>query len=242
MSEITTAVVLDTETTGFAKPIVPVQVCMIELEGADPRSFAIGSVFKKEFNPGKDIELGAMSTHYLSNEAVKGYSKWDPRMIPASVDAYIGHSIDYDWEAVGSPADVKRICTFAMAKRAWPDVDSHKLGALLIHVLGPAEAIPLLKNAHQADVDAANTIHLVRALANEWDIATWEEFHALSEECRIPLEMTFGKHGPDKAAGKKGMSIVDMVKNDWSYCTWLLKLEDLDPYLRRAIENAKATQ
>lgn len=236
---MTVIAIVDTETTGFLKPIIPVQVAMIELEGDDPREIIVGETWMKSFNPGKEIELGAMSTHFISNEQVQEYPAWDPSLMPEA-DIYIGHSIDYDWEAVGSPPNVRRICTFAMGKRAWPDLDSHRLGAILISVLGAAKAIPLLERAHQADVDAANTLPLVVALAREWDIATWDEFYELSETCRIPLEMTFGKHGPDKAAGKKGLPIEEMVKNDWSYCTWLLKLDDLDPYLRKAIENAKA--
>lgn len=238
---MTTIVILDTETTGFAKPIVPIQVAMIEIEGDDPREILIGETWMKNFFPGKEIELGAMSTHLISNEAAAEYEPWDPALLP-SADIYIGHSIDYDWEAVGSPADVRRICTHAMGKRAWPDLDSHRLGAVLISVLGADKALPMLKGAHQADVDAANTLPLVSALAREWDIATWDEFYDLSETCRIPLEMNFGKHGPDKAAGKKGLSIEEMVAKDWSYCCWLLKLDDLDPYLRRAIEAAKAAQ
>lgn len=233
---------VDTETTGFQEPVVPVQVCMIELEGDDPREFLVGEMWFKTFNPGRPIEYGAMSTHFITNEAVAQHPDWDPSLLP-EVDMFIGHSIDYDWKAVGSPANVRRACTFAMGKRAWPDLDSHKLGAILIHLLGPAAAIPLLQSAHQADVDATNNLELVRALAREWDIATWDEFYGISETCRIPLEMGFGKWGPGGGSmppgSKKGLPIEEMVKKDWSYCQWLLKLDDLDPYLRIAINNAK---
>lgn len=228
----------DTETTGFKEPILPVQVCLIELEGDDPRDFKVGEVWTRHFNPGKEIEYGAMSTHYVSNEEAAQNPPWDPSIMP-EVDMFVGHSIDYDWQAVGSPANVRRICTHAMGKRAWPELDSHRLGAILIHLLGAEKALPLLREAHQAEVDATNNIELVRALAREWDIASWEEFYDLSEHCRIPLEMGFGKYGPDKSKGQAGMPIADMVKKDWSYCQWLLKLDDLDPYLRKAINNAK---
>jgi exodeoxyribonuclease X len=229
---------MDTETTGFLEPVLPVQVCMIELEGDDPRDFIIGQVWKREFNPGKRIEYGAMSTHFFSNEQVKFFPDWNPAVLP-QVDMYIGHSIDYDWKAVGSPEGVRRICTHAMGKRVWPELDSHKLGAILIHILGEARAIPLLQSAHQADVDATNNIELVRALAREWDIASWDEFHDLSETCRLPLTMQFGKYGPDKSKGYAGMPLDEMVAQDPSYTQWVLKLDDLDPYLRTAIMNVK---
>jgi len=235
---MTTIAVLDTETTGFQKPVLPVQVCLIELEGDDPREFQVGEVWTRTFNPGRPIEYGAMSTHYVSNEVAATYEPWDPAFLPA-VDMFIGHSIDYDWEAVGSPADVRRICTYAMAKRAWPDLDSHKQGAVLIHLLGAEAAIPLLQSAHQAEVDATNNMELVRALAKEWDIATWDEFYDLSETCRMPQTMQFGKYGPDKAKNYAGMPLEEMVAKDASYTKWVLSLDDLDPYLRRAIMNVK---
>lgn len=235
-----TPVVLDTETTGFAEPILPVQVCMIELEGDDPRDLLVGGVWKQEFNPGKEIEYGAMSTHFFSNEQVKIFQDWDPAAIP-EVDMYIGHSIDYDWKAVGSPTNVRRICTYAMAKRAWPDLDKHSLGAILVYLLGPVKAFPMLKHAHQADTDAANTLELVKALAKEWDIASWDEFWDLSETCRLPETMQFGKYGPDKAKGFKGMPLPVMIAQDPSYTRWVLGLEDLDPYLRKAIITIQET-
>lgn len=233
-----TPVLLDTETTGFIEPVVPVQVCMIELEGDDPRDFRVGEVWTRNFNPGRPIEYGAMSTHYVSNEVAAGHPAWDPAVLPG-VDMYIGHSIDYDWKAVGSPEHVRRVCTFAMAKRAWPDLDSHRLGAILIHLLGAAKAIPLLQSAHQAEVDATNNLELVRALARDWEIGTWDELWEISETCRMPLTMQFGKYGPDKSKNYPGMDLGEMVQKDPSYTKWVLGLDDLDPYLRKAIEAAQ---
>lgn len=225
---------VDTETTGFQKPVVPVQVCMIELEGNDPRDFVVGEVWTRSFNPGRPIEYGAMSTHFISNEMAAAYPPWEPALLP-EVDMFVGHSIDYDWEAVGSPAGVRRICTFAMGKRVWPELDSHKLSAILIYLLGAEKAFPLLQSAHQAEVDATNNLELVRALAREWDIASWDEFWDLSETCRTPLTMQFGKFGPDKARNYAGMPLEEMVKKEGSYTKWVLGLDDLDPYLRKAI-------
>lgn len=238
-----TPVLLDTETTGFSEPVVPIQVCMIELEGDDPRTFTTGEAWTRKFNPGRPIDLGAMSTHYYYDELVKDFPKWDPEVLP-TVDIFVGHSIDYDWKAVGSPESVRRICTHKMSERLWPDLDSHKLAAVLIYLLGPRLAIPRLQGAHDAVVDATNNLELVRAIAREWDISTWEEFYDLSEHCRIPTHMTFGKYGPDKSSGYKGMPIEEMVKTDWQYCSnfLLTKVDDLDPYLRKAIEDARANQ
>lgn len=231
-------VVADTETTGFKKPIVPIEVCLLELTGDDPRTFEIGERWHRFFNPGKEIEYGAMCTHLRSNAAARKQPPWKPALLPHA-DMYIGHSIDYDYEALGRPAGVtKRVCTNALARRAFPEVDSYKLGALLIYVLGEKEALPLLAGAHSADVDALNCAHLVRKIAGVWDIATWDELYDMSEVCRVPLHMGFGKYGPDQAAGTPGMPISMMVAHDVGYVRWLKKLPDLDPYLRKAIEQA----
>jgi exodeoxyribonuclease X len=231
-------VLLDTETTGFLEPVVPVQVAMIEILGDDPRCLGVGETWYRQFNPKKEIEYGAMSTHFVSNEMAQDYQDWDPSLLP-EVDLFVGHSIDYDWKAVGSPANVRRACTFAMAKRAWPELDSHKLGAILIKLLGPDVAFPMLQSAHQAKTDALNNLELVRALSKEWDIASWEEFWEINEMCRMPTHMQFGKYGPDKSKGYAGLPLEEMVKKDRGYTDWVLKLDDLDPYLRKAIENAR---
>jgi hypothetical protein len=97
----------------------------------------------------------------------------------------------------------------------------------------------MLKNAHQANVDATNTLELVKALAREWAISSWDELWEISEVCRMPETMQFGKYGPDKNKGYKGMPLDEMIKKDSSYVKWVLNLDDLDPYLRKAIVAAQ---
>ena len=59
-------------------------------------------------------------------------------------------------------------------------------------------------------------------------IKTIEELYQASEDARIPRSINFGKH--------RGTTIADLPAD---YMQWLLRQEDLDPYLRKAIENAK---
>jgi len=47
----------------------------------------------------------------------------------------------------------------------------------------------------------------------------------MSEAARIPKKITFGKY--------KGSSIKDLEP---SYVAWLLRQDDLDPYLRKALK------
>ena len=52
-----------------------------------------------------------------------------------------------------------------------------------------------------------------------------EQRYIASEEARIPKSITFGKH--------KGTAIQDLPTD---YIQWLLRQDDLDPYLRKALE------
>ena len=52
-----------------------------------------------------------------------------------------------------------------------------------------------------------------------------EQLYIASEEARIPKSITFGKH--------KGTAIQDLPAD---YIQWLLRQDDLDLYLRKALE------
>ena len=64
-------------------------------------------------------------------------------------------------------------------------------------------------------------MHIIHQL----DIQNIEELYIASEEARVPKSITFGKH--------KGTAIQDLPAD---YIQWLLRQEDLDPYLRKALE------
>ncbi len=53
-----------------------------------------------------------------------------------------------------------------------------------------------------------------------------KKLYIASEEARIPQIINFGKH--------RGTAIADLPAD---YVQWLLRQEDLDPYLRKALEN-----
>ena len=139
----------------------------------------------------------------------------------ADVTYLIGHNIDFDWNAIGQP-DIKRICTLALSRKAWPTLDSHSQSALLYY-LDRAHARDTLRNAHsaQADIHICATIleHLCRAL----HITTLEALWQASENARLPTHMTFGKH--------KGTPLAEVPKD---YVRWLLDQPNVDPYLRQA--------
>lgn len=232
---MTHAIILDTETTGFDKPDV-IQLAHSPPLASPKRDNVDGTVYT--FKPSKKISLGALSTHHIVDEDLQDCppwpGKWNP---PEGVTYIVGHSIDFDWEAIGKP-NVKRICTLALARDAWPGLDSHKLGALIYHVYPPKFARELQRNAHDALVDIDLCGRLLFSLVDALNKpTTWEELWQLSEKARVPKRWSFGKYGPRD--GKLGDLIADTKRTDPGYVKWCLNNADIvknDPYYQKALK------
>ena len=149
--------------------------------------------------------------------------------IPTDMDYVIGHNVDFDAEVLGGLPYAKRICTLALARAAYPRLSSHKLGAVFLHALGMTyENRKMLREAHDAvvDVDIVRLILPHLTMVQIGISPTWaEELWSLSEQARIPTLMPFGKH--------KGEEITRIPAD---YRKWLLKQDNVDPYLRKAFE------
>lgn len=222
------AIVLDTETTGFDEPRV-VELATAEIIARPGPTFAMGAAVVERFKPPKPIQLGAMATHHIIpadlEECPPTPDKFDlPRFI-------VAHNADFDWQAVGAPEDVKRIDTLALAREAWPDLDSYSLPALTYHLYPHAEARELLKNAHSAAADIALCFHVfccaLLTIQTEAPLGSWGAIWKLSEACRVPKRMTFGKH--------EGAPIADVPRD---YAEWYARQDETDPYLIKAFQNA----
>lgn len=227
---------IDTETTGFIPPIVPVEIAILTPNGPP---HALGGCFEyvARFNPGKDIEYGAVAAHGILPSDVADCAPWESYRPPV-VDYAVGHAIDYDLNAVFGegkiPESIRRIDTLALSRHAYPDEDSHKLAAMMYIVCGQnAMTRDRVHGSHSALVDTRNTAFLCEFLAQHCEVETWEDLWKLSEYARVPKFMTFGKYGP-QGKGKKGAPIEE-VRKDKGYTRWLLALPDLDPYLKKAL-------
>lgn len=219
------AVVLDTETTGIIEPDV-IELAYVYMDSPRDEKH---TVVKHYFKPRKHIELGAMATHHIIDDDLKDCPLWAGSWsLPESADYLVGHSIDYDWQAIGRP-DIKRICTLAMARRIYPSIDSHSLVAMMYHLYPHGLARGLVTKAHSAFADVDNTQRLLFALLQAIPNAqTWEDVWQFSEKARIPTVLAFGKH--------KGTPIKDVPPD---YKRWLLKQDDVDQYLRQALDGEK---
>lgn len=220
-----TAIILDTETTDKHDPqvIEAAYLRMIDMT-------TTGENFNQRYRPSKPITFGAMATHHILEEDLAECPPHTDYKLPDDAQYIIGHNIDFDWKVSGSP-DVKRICTLAMARKVWPDADSHSLSALTYMLAeDKAQARSMLRGAHSAMADVRTCLNLllhIYAAAGPFD--RWESLWKFSEAARIPDRITFGKHA--------GMRIADIPAD---YKRWLLGQSDIDPYLRKALKGETA--
>lgn len=219
---------LDTETTdaGDAPEVIQLAIC-----GPLPWPKADADIKVMSFKPSKPISIGAMATHHIIAEDLEGSPPWSGFALPEDCAYLLGHSVDFDWKCIGSP-NVKRICTLALSRSLWPDIDSHKLTAMIYHLHPPAMARVLVCEAHDARADVANCLRLLGfILALVGKPQTWEEVWRISEEARIPKVFSFGKY--------HGQPIADIKRTDPGYISWCVSgkcdLVNEDPYLRQAL-------
>jgi exodeoxyribonuclease X len=196
----------------------------IQLAYAD----TLGITGNHRFSPSKDgWEYGAIATHHILPSDVEGCEPSASAVysLPDS-DYVVGHNVDFDCLVLGGLPGRKRICTLAMARAQWPELPSHKLAALAYMVLGVTDATrSIVKNSHDAMVDVYLCEQILRAIVKERNLPQdWDAIFQSSEADRIPKTMPFGKH--------IGLRLGELPAD---YVKWLLKLNDLDPYLRKAL-------
>ena len=212
-------IIFDTEATDLKKPVL-IEAAWVELESLEP--YSVTNPFEQRYNPGKPISLGALATHHIMDEELVDCPPAASFTLPSDVDYVIGHNVDFDWEVIGKP-DIKRICTLALARKVWPDLDSHNQSALLYH-LERATAREQLRNAHSALTDVGICAAILKHICQQLGLTTVEALYNESEIARTPTTMPFGKH--------KGVLLTDVPKD---YKKWLLTQQDIDPFLRKAL-------
>ena len=147
----------------------------------------------------------------------------------------IGHNIDYDVRAIEKcgvdTSKIKAICTLALARRVWPDAEAHNISALIYMITkGSERAREMIRKAHRADMDIILTANILMHIVHHLKINSMQELFDASEDARIPRTINFGKH--------RGTAIAELPTD---YVQWLLRQDELDPYLRKALENTAIT-
>lgn len=226
------AIILDTEThTLNGQPIeiayAPVQINEGKL------TLDKTQIFDQLYSVDEPISYAAMAVHHILESELIDQPHYTTFTLPSDTTYIIGHNIDYDIRALEKcgvdSKNIKAICTLALARLVWPDAEAHNISALIYMITkGSAKARDMIKKAHRADMDIILTANILMHEIHHLKIKTIEELYEASEDARIPRSINFGKH--------RGTAITDLPAD---YIQWLLRQEDLDPYLRKAIENAK---
>jgi exodeoxyribonuclease X len=198
----------------------------------------------QRYDPGLPSSLGALATHHILDYELVGMPSSDTFALPADVGFVIGHNVSFDLVAAGSPSDIRSIDTLVLARKAWPELDSHTQSALFYHLHGESsdsltKARELLRGAHSAAIDIQICAKILRALIEHFDedlhdmpqivssqddLPLLERLHLLSSAASVPLQMTFGQH--------KGL---DAHRVPLDYKRWYLNLATRDPLVALAM-------
>ena len=224
------AIILDTETHTLNGLPIEIAYAPIEIE-AGKLSLDRSKMFDQLYSIGDEkISYAAMAVHHILEADIVDQPNFGTFTLPTETVYIIGHNIDYDIRAIQTcgvdTLHIKAICTLALARLVWPDAEAHNISALIYMISkGSEKAREMLKGAHRADADIILTANILMHIVHKLNIQTIEALFEASEDARIPRSINFGKH--------RGTAIVDLPSD---YVQWLMRQEDLDPYLRKALE------
>lgn len=225
------AIILDTETHTLNGQ--PIEVAYAPVQIADGKlSLDKSRIFDQLYSVDEPISYAAMAVHHILESDIADQPHFTSFSLPEETTYIIGHNIDYDILAIQKcgvdTSSIKAICTLALARLIWPDAEAHNISALIYMISkGSAKARDMIKKAHRADMDIILTANILMHVVHQLKINSIEELFAASEDARIPRIINFGKH--------RGTPVQDLPQD---YVQWLMKQGDLDPYLRKALENA----
>lgn len=177
------------------------------------------------------MQLSAMAVHHILPQDLYGKPHFSTFRLPAETVYIIGHNIHYDVEAIQrcgqDTSTLREICTLALARMIWQNLDSYNLSALSYFISDDwAATRQMLRNAHNAQTDILLTAKLLAHIVKSQNITSVEQLWQLSQLARIPKTMPFGKY--------RGQPL-ETVPID--YIQWLLRQDNLEPNLREALEN-----
>ena len=225
------AIILDTETHTLNGQPIEIAYAPIEVENGK-LTLDKSKLFDQLYSVDEPISFAAMAVHHILESDLVDRPHYSSFALPTDTHYIIGHNVDYDIRAIEKcgvdTSSIKAICTLALARHVWPDAEAHNISALIYMISkGSEKAREMIKKAHRADMDIILTANILMHIVHQLNINSIEELYAASEDARIPRSINFGKH--------RGTNIADLPAD---YIQWLLRQDELDPYLRKALENA----
>ena len=223
------AIILDTETHTLNGLPIEIAYAPIKIESGK-LSLDKSQIFDQLYQVNQPISYAAMAVHHILESDLVDQPNYREFQLPEQTSYIIGHNVDYDIAAIArfgvDTSKLKPICTLALARHVWEDAEAHNISALIYLISkGSDKAREMLKGAHRADADIILTANILMHIIHRLNIQDIEQLYIASEAARIPKSISFGKH--------KGTAIQDLPAD---YVQWLLRQDDLDSYLRKALE------
>lgn len=222
-----TAIIIDTETTNKDNPQI-IEVSYMDVKMYD-KKLVSGKVKTERFKPTEKISYGAMAIHHIVESDLVNCPLHNTFKLPENVEYLIGHNIEFDAGAIENSTgkklnNLKLIDTLVLARKVYPEADSHTLSALYYMIKGES-AREELKNAHSAEVDTIILHKIFNQIVDKLNVESFEDLYQISEKEKIPTKMPFGKH--------EGQLIVDLPMD---YKKWIIsKKETMNKYVVQAV-------
>ena len=218
VTDDTSWILLDTETTGFAKPIFAVDLAAQKMRGWEP----VGPPFRRLLNHGRTIPQEASRVHGYTKEILERDGA-PPLDVYRDFEAYAGglplvaYNLSYDWDQVLEP-EWQRLgidpigfpgfCALKLTQRL---LDPTPAGNCKLQTLRQYYRLPE-NGAHTALGDVLTVIDLIRdvlrPLAETRGLDTWARLLAFTRETWYPSRLSFGKYKGrlyQEASNEEGM-------------------------------------
>jgi len=219
MLNATRFLVIDTETTG----VDLINDRVVEVAAVLVVGGRIVAAFTSYVNPQRSIPAGASSIHGLADKDVAEAPTWEellPRLntLASEADVLVAHNAPFDRAMLPGLVEMPWLDTLRLAQRDFPDLESHKNGALryALDLRCPeANGMP----SHRALSDAYVTARLLMRLVRDFPIE--KSAVTLAREVQDPRVLTkpvwFGKH--------RGLGWSEVPKD---YLKWIFGSSDFD--------------
>lgn len=219
---------LDTETTGLSKED---RLCQLAYKHGD-------TVVNELFNPGRPIDLGAMSIHHITQEMVDGkpdFSESKEKMalqvlLNDENSIFVAHNAQFDLGMVEREGIVvpKYICTKKIAQ--YLNADNPDIARATLQYLRYYYGIDLEATAHDAlgDIIILEEVFwklvetaLKKSKAKEPSLdKIIERMMDITMKPQMLKKMTFGKY--------KGYEMETILKAEPTYLKWIIDSEKFD--------------
>lgn len=195
--------VIDTETTSLEGG-----VC--EIASVDIIDGVICNPMSDFVAPPEPITIGAMAIHHITDKDVAGAPPIEfviERYLGA--DVYVAHNAKFDRSKLPQ-ITAPWICTMKLARKLWPELESHGNQYMRYH-LGVEANVPEGLHAHRALYDCYVTAAVLLEI-NRQARFTIAQMRDITARPSLLHAMRFGKH--------KGLTFEEIAAKDRKYLLW----------------------